>query len=156
MTVNMDDSVKQARKRPFGAKLISTIGAEIRVLQSKSLISVVEVFTTTTELSEVATKTSGCRQAVRVRGKTAMAEYEKKCSLSRIDEGDQVLTSLHEEMPSSYCISYLANAAVGKYVTKPQKEGVLSPVLPPAKGSPVAKTESVGRIRREDMCAEAK
>jgi hypothetical protein len=45
------------------------------------LISAVEVLTTTTELSVVDKKTSGCREAVRVRGSTAMEAYEMKCSL---------------------------------------------------------------------------
>ena len=73
ITVNMDDSVKQAKNRPFGAKLISTIGDDMRARQSKSFISVVETLTTTTELSVVDKNTSGCREAVRVRGKTAIA-----------------------------------------------------------------------------------
>ena len=76
ITVNMDDSVKQAKKRPLGAKLISTIGEDIRARQSRSFISVVAVLTTTTELSVVERNTSGCRDAVRIRGKTAIAEYE--------------------------------------------------------------------------------
>lgn len=76
MTVSMDDSVKQAKKRPLGAKLISTMGAKIRSLQSKSFISAVATLTTTTELSLVDKKTSGWRDAVLVRGRTAIAAYE--------------------------------------------------------------------------------
>jgi hypothetical protein len=73
ITVSMLFSVKQARKRPLGAKLISTIGEAILARQSKSFISVLAASTTTTELSLVDKKTSGCCEAVRVRGNTAMA-----------------------------------------------------------------------------------
>ena len=72
ITVSIEDSVKHAKKRPFGAKVMSTIGDEIRARQSRSLISVVATFTTTTELSDVERKTSGWRKAVRVRGSTAI------------------------------------------------------------------------------------
>ena len=54
----------------------STMGDEMRERQSKSLISVVAVFTTTTELSVVDRKTSGCLEPVRVRGSTAIEAYE--------------------------------------------------------------------------------
>ena len=74
ITVSIEDSVKQAKKRPLGAKLISTIGEDIRARQSRSFISVVAVLTTTTELSVVERKTSGCRDEVRMRGNTAIAE----------------------------------------------------------------------------------
>lgn len=72
ITVNILDSVKQAKNRPFGAKVISTMGDEIRARQFKSLTSVVAVLTTTTELSVVDKNTSGCLEAVRMRGSTAM------------------------------------------------------------------------------------
>ena len=76
MTVNMLFSVKHAKNRPFGAKLISTIGDDILARQSKSLISVLAASTTTTELSLVDKNTSGCCDAVLVRGNTAIAAYE--------------------------------------------------------------------------------
>jgi hypothetical protein len=72
ITVNILDSVKQAKNRPFGANVISTMGDEIRARQSKSLISAVAVLTTTTELSVVDKNTSGCLEAVRMRGSTAI------------------------------------------------------------------------------------
>lgn len=59
ITVNMEDSVKHAKNLPFGAKVISTIGADIRARQSTSVISQVTVLTTITELSDVDKKTSG-------------------------------------------------------------------------------------------------
>ena len=59
ITVNMDDSVKHAKNLPLGAKVISTMGADIRARQSTSVISHVAVFTTSTELSVVERKTSG-------------------------------------------------------------------------------------------------
>jgi hypothetical protein len=72
ITVNILDSVKQAKNLPFGANVISTMGDEIRARQSKSLTSVVAVSTTTTELSVVDKNTSGCLEAVRMRGSTAI------------------------------------------------------------------------------------
>ena len=59
MTVKMDACVKHARNRPFGAKLILTIGDLIRSRQSTSVNSNETVSTTTTELSEVEMKSSG-------------------------------------------------------------------------------------------------
>ncbi len=72
ITVNILDSVKQAKNLPFGANVISTMGDEIRARQSKSLTSVVAVLTTTTELSVVDKNTLGCLEAVRMRGSTAI------------------------------------------------------------------------------------
>jgi hypothetical protein len=59
MTVNMEDSVKHARNRPFGANVMSTMGDDILALQSTSVISQVTVLTTMTELSDVDRNTSG-------------------------------------------------------------------------------------------------
>ena len=59
ITVSIDDSVKHAKNRPFGANVISTMGEEILARQSRSFISAVAAFTTTTELSFVERKISG-------------------------------------------------------------------------------------------------
>ena len=59
-TVNMEDWVKHARKRPFGANDSATMGEDMRARQSTSVISAVTALTTTTELSDVDKKTSGC------------------------------------------------------------------------------------------------
>mmetsp|Transcript_20093 Transcript_20093/g.36444 ORF Transcript_20093/g.36444 Transcript_20093/m.36444 type:complete len:226 (+) Transcript_20093:2914-3591(+) len=64
MTVKMDDCLKHARNLPFGAKVIATIGDDMRARQSTSVMSPVTVLTTTTELSEVERKTSGCLDVV--------------------------------------------------------------------------------------------
>lgn len=72
ITVNIDDSVKHAKKRPLGAKVMDTIGLDIRARQSTSVISQVTVLTTMTELSDVDRKTSGCRDVVLVRERAAM------------------------------------------------------------------------------------
>ena len=64
--------MKHAKKRPLGAKLMATMGAEIRARQSTSVISQVTVFTTMTELSDVDRNTSGWREVVRVRESAAM------------------------------------------------------------------------------------
>lgn len=76
MTVNIEDSVKQARNRPLGAKVMSTMGDDMRALQSTSVISQVVVFTTMTELSDVDKNTSGCRDVVLVRERAAIAMKE--------------------------------------------------------------------------------
>lgn len=107
ITVSIEDSVKHAKNRPFGANVISTMGDEIRARQSRSFISAVAALTTTTELSFVERKTSGCLEAVFVRGSTAMAANERKLSL--------------------------AKAAVGRCVISPQKGGIESLAAPPPK-----------------------
>ncbi len=59
MTVSNNDCVKHAKNRPLGANDIDTIGEDILDLQSTSVISPVEVFATTTELSDVDKNNSG-------------------------------------------------------------------------------------------------
>jgi hypothetical protein len=81
MTVKMEDCVKHARNRPLGANVMATIGEEMRARQSTSVISAVQVLTTTTELSDVDRKTSGCRDFVWMRGRTETETYEKKLEL---------------------------------------------------------------------------
>ena len=99
--------MKHAKKRPFGANVISTIGEAIRARQFRSFISVVAQLTTTTELSFVERNTSGCRDAVLVRERTEIAANEIKL--------------------------VLAKDAVGKKVTKPQKGGIESFIPTPPK-----------------------
>lgn len=81
ITVNIELCVKQAKNLPFGAKLMETIGDLIRWRQSTSVISVVTVSTITTELSEVDRNTSGWRDEVWKRGRTAMERNETLFSL---------------------------------------------------------------------------
>lgn len=52
--------MKHARNRPLGANVMATIGEDMRARQSTSVISAVTTLTTTTELSDVDRKTSGC------------------------------------------------------------------------------------------------
>ena len=67
--------MKHARNRPFGANDMSTMGDAIRDRQLTSEQRKVIALTITTELSLVEIKISGCRDAVRARGSTAIAQY---------------------------------------------------------------------------------
>ena len=75
---------------------MSTIGDDIRARQFTSVQRNVMVLTITTEWSLVDRKISGCRDSVRVRGRTAMAQNWHELLAAYIAVGMKVIMAKFE------------------------------------------------------------